>query len=117
MQTSQPDVFALGDCAAVDGQVFAYIEPIRRQAASIAATIAGMQEPFDPKPPLVKVKTPSLPLTVCPPCKDEPSLPSECDDPADGRIDYRNGERVVGFVLSGTRANQGMQLYREIYGQ
>lgn len=117
MQTSLPNIFALGDCAAVEGQVFAYIEPIRRQAAAIAATISGAEEPFDPKPPLVKVKTPSLPLTVCPPARDERSLASPRADLTEGRIDYLAGERVVGFVLSGSKADQGMQLYRELFGQ
>ena len=36
-------------------------------AAAVAARLAGLDEPFDPKPPLVRIKTPSLPLTVCPP--------------------------------------------------
>ena len=51
MQTSNKDVYAIGDCASLSGQVFAYIEPIRRQAEAIAADIAGDQEKFMPLPP------------------------------------------------------------------
>lgn len=116
MQTSQPDVFAIGDCAAVEGEVFAYIEPIRRQAATIAAKLGGADDPFDPKPPLVRVKTPSLPLTVCPPsAADRTTLVPQPGADA-GCLDYRCGERLVGFVLTGVEANNGMQRYRDLYG-
>lgn len=68
MQTTVQDIYTLGDCAAVEGQVFAYLEPIRRQAETIAAHLRGENLPFEIKPPLVRVKTPSFPLTICPPC-------------------------------------------------
>ena len=116
MQTSQPDIFALGDCAAVEGQVFAFIEPIRRQAATIAAALDGEEQPFDLKPPLVRVKTPSLPLIVCPPTAAERVGVEANTVGADGRVEYRSGERLIGFVLSGAGADHGMQLYRELYG-
>ena len=51
MQASSPDVYPIGDCASLSGQVFAYIEPIRRQAEAIAADICGEQERFMPAPP------------------------------------------------------------------
>ena len=65
MLTSDGDVYAIGDCASLSGQVFAYIEPIRRQAEAIAAHVAGSEERFMPPPPLVKVKTPSHLQSVC----------------------------------------------------
>jgi rubredoxin-NAD+ reductase len=114
MQTDDPDVLAIGDCAEVEGQVFAYIEPIRRQAQTIAATLRGEELPFDAKPPLVRVKTPSFPLSICPPPQgmaNDAFGRRESED----RIDLLEGDRVVGFVLSGARAGDGMALYREIY--
>lgn len=114
MQTDDPDVFAIGDCAEVAGQVYAYIEPIRRQAGTIAAALRGEEQPFDAKPPLVRVKTPSFPLSICPPpnsCGSATLTRRESED----RIDLVDGDRVVGFVLSGARAGDGMTLYRELY--
>jgi rubredoxin-NAD+ reductase len=64
MQTSEADIYAVGDCAAVEGEVFCYIEPIRRQAETIAAQLQGEHQPFDTIRPLIRVKTPSFPLTV-----------------------------------------------------
>ena len=114
MRTSIDDVYAIGDCAAVEGQVFAYIEPIRRQAATIAAALAGEEQPFDLKPPLVRVKTPSFPLTVCPPKDDGVALVMYADGD-ESRLDYRAGDRTVGFVLSGEQAQRGASLYRELF--
>ena len=114
MQSIDPDVFALGDCAEVEGQVYAYIEPIRRQAQTIAAALRGEDQPFDVKPPLVRVKTPSFPLSICPP-PDNGGSSEIASRESEDRIDLLNGDRIVGFVLTGSRAGDGMTLYREIY--
>lgn len=113
MHTSVSDIYAIGDCAAVEGRVFAYIEPIRRQAQTIAADLQGRAEPFDIRPPLVRVKTPSFPLTVCPP-GDEYVEAAVIRESQPGRLDYYDGDRMVGFVLSGEQAGAGAGLYRSM---
>jgi rubredoxin-NAD+ reductase len=114
MRTSASGVYAIGDCAAVEGQVFAYIEPIRRQAATIAAELRGESLPFDTRPPLVRVKTPSFPLTVCPPVgKGGMAARAEVQP---GRVDFYDGDALVGFVLSGDKAAGGTGLYRSLLG-
>jgi rubredoxin-NAD+ reductase len=115
MQTSASDVYAIGDCAAVEGTVFAYIEPIRRQAQTIASGLRGAPLPFDSHPPLVRVKTPSFPLTVCPPRGAEGMAPVVSEQEP-GRIDYYDGERFAGFVLSDEMAGSGASLYRSLVG-
>jgi rubredoxin---NAD+ reductase len=114
MRTSQPDVYALGDCASVDGRVFAYIEPIRRQAETIAAGFRGETLPFSGKPPLVRVKTPSFPLVICPP--RDPGLGQARCSQGEARVDWLVDDEPVGFVLSGSQATDGMSLYRQLYG-
>jgi rubredoxin-NAD+ reductase len=114
MQTSVENVYAIGDCAEVEGQIYAYIEPIRRQAKTIAAVLSGKELPFESKPPLVRVKTPSFPLTICPPTGMGTQTRIRQVENSDGRIDYLNNDHIVGFVLSGEQASTGMQLYREI---
>jgi rubredoxin-NAD+ reductase len=67
MRTSDPHIFAVGDCAEVDGRSYFYIEPIKRQAEAVAAAICGESAPFERKPTAIRVKTPSLALNLCPP--------------------------------------------------
>jgi len=59
-------VFALGDCAEVDGRLGCTIEPIGRQARTIAGAIVGRPVTYVARDPVWVVKTPSLPLTIHP---------------------------------------------------
>jgi rubredoxin---NAD+ reductase len=68
LATSVPHIHALGDCIAINGQVSRYIEPIGRQAKTVAASILGMAAvPFDQIRVPLRVKTGSLPFTVVSP--------------------------------------------------
>jgi rubredoxin-NAD+ reductase len=115
MLTSDACVYAIGDCASVDGQVFAYIEPIRRQAEAIAADLAGESERFVPLPPLVKVKTPSLPMSVCRPNgNSEGRWVTVSEDGAGCHLEYRQIDRVSGFALCGNKASDATSVYRSL---
>lgn len=65
LATSVTGIHALGDCISVNGQVSRFIEPIARQAQTIAASLLG--QPLVPylhtRVPL-RVKTTSLPFTL-----------------------------------------------------
>ena len=65
LATSVAGIHALGDCIAIDGQVSRYIEPIGRQANTVAATILGLAAaPYLSKAVPLRVKTTSMPFTV-----------------------------------------------------
>jgi rubredoxin-NAD+ reductase len=65
MRTSVEAIFALGDCVTIGGQASRFIEPIARQAKTIAAAIAGNGLlPYEVRPGTVRVKTTSMPLTL-----------------------------------------------------
>lgn len=64
---TEVQVFAVGDCAEVEGFNLPYVMPIMAQARALAKTLAGV--PTDvayPAMPVV-VKTPACPTVVCPP--------------------------------------------------
>jgi rubredoxin---NAD+ reductase len=113
MRTSVTDVYAIGDCAEVDGQIFAYIEPIRRQAETIAAQLRGNVLPFQSISPLVRVKTPSFPLTICLPNTLNPGE-LERRDINEQHIEYLSDGKLVGFILTGSESSSAMQMYQQI---
>ena len=65
LATSVNGIHALGDCISIDGQVSRYIEPIGRQARTIAADILGLEAaPYQATRVPLRVKTTSLPFTA-----------------------------------------------------
>lgn len=62
LQTSQPDIYALGDCAEINGQVLPFLQPIQLSALYLAKNLLGASTPLKLPAMLVKVKTPELPL-------------------------------------------------------
>jgi rubredoxin---NAD+ reductase len=65
LRSSDPHIFALGDCASIDGRAQRYIEPITRQAQAIASAILGDGAVrFAPKAVPLRVKTGSMPFTL-----------------------------------------------------
>ena len=65
LATSVPGIYALGDCIAINGQVSRYIEPIGRQAHTLAASILGLAaKPYQQAQIPLRVKTSSMPFTV-----------------------------------------------------
>jgi nitric oxide reductase FlRd-NAD(+) reductase len=62
MQTSAKDVYALGDCAEIEGQLMPFLLPIQFSAMALAKNLLGMAEPVKFPAMLIKVKTPDLPL-------------------------------------------------------
>ena len=62
LQTSAQDVYALGDCAEIEGQLMPFLLPIQFSATTLAKNLLGMAEVVKFPAMLVKVKTPDLPL-------------------------------------------------------
>ena len=66
LRTSADDVYALGDCAEVEGRTLPYVLPIMQAARALAQTLTGTPTPVVyPAMPVV-VKTPAMPVVVCP---------------------------------------------------
>ena len=69
LQTSHANIYALGDCAEVDGLNLLYVMPLMNCARALAQTLAGTLTPVKYGPMPVTVKTPVCPLVVSPPPK------------------------------------------------
>ncbi|KFC83405.1 NADH:flavorubredoxin reductase NorW [Buttiauxella agrestis] len=62
LQTSNENIYALGDCAEIDGKVLPFLQPIQFSAMTLAKNLLGATDGLALPAMLVKVKTPELPL-------------------------------------------------------
>ncbi len=62
LQTSDANIYALGDCAEIDGKVLPFLQPIQFSAMTLAKNLLGAIDSLVLPAMLVKVKTPELPL-------------------------------------------------------
>lgn len=62
LQTSDENIYALGDCAEIDGKVLPFLQPIQFSAMTLAKNLLGATNGLTLPAMLVKVKTPELPL-------------------------------------------------------
>ncbi|UJP06109.1 MAG: FAD-dependent oxidoreductase [Nitrosomonas sp.] len=67
LQTQSPHIYAIGDCAEVDGKVLPFVMPITHAARALAATLNGHPTPVQYPAMPVLVKTPACPTVVSPP--------------------------------------------------
>ena len=115
LRSSDARVFALGDCAQVEGLVLPFVMPLMQGARALAATLTGTPTAVRlPAMPVV-VKTPACPVVVAPP---PPGAQGEwrIEATADGvlaRFEQPDG-RLAGFALTGTAVAQKQRLSREL---
>lgn len=80
LQTQNPNIFALGDCAEVEGKILPFVMPITHAARALAATVTGTPTPVHYPAMPVLVKTPACPTVVSPP---DPGVKGEWQIEAD----------------------------------
>lgn len=115
-RTSDPHIFALGDCAEYPHGLSAYVTPIMSAARAVAATASGNAARFAFPPLSVQVKITACPLVFLPP-----------DRSTHGRwiLDDRMGDALKylfvdadgaasGYAMTGDFCSSRMDLDREI---
>lgn len=101
LETSVHDIYALGDCAEVEGHVLPYITPLLNCSRALAKTLLGMRTAvLYPAMPVV-VKTPIHPIVVCPPPKNMAGTwQIDADNTNVRALFYDEEKRLFGFVLT-----------------
>ena len=115
LASSDPDIYALGDCAQTAAGPLPFVLPLMAEAKALAATLAGTPTPLAlPALPVV-VKTPSLPVAVNPP---PPGAAGAWTISGDGRdrvaLFHAPDGRALGFALTGTAVTQRQALAKEM---
>lgn len=113
-RTSDPDVFALGDCACIDGYVGRYIAPILLSAQAVAKSLSGDATRIDfPVMPVV-VKTASCPIACMPPMVKASHCEIEGESPNIKACYYNDDHQLLGFALSGSYTKERIALAKAI---
>lgn len=115
LETSAKNVFAIGDCAEVDGLVLPYVMPIMQAARALAPNLIGQPATLTYPAMPVMVKTPALPTVVSPPAKGAVGdwKINTVDGGLEARFESRDG-KLLGFALLGTATAQRGALTKEL---
>lgn len=114
LRASAADVYALGDCAEVNGMVLPFVLPLMEQARTLAAVLAGHEAAVNYPPMPVAVKTPACPVVVSPPA---PGTPGEwrVQVAAEGvRAEFVDGAQLRGFALTGAATVAKQALVKQL---
>lgn len=112
LETSAENVYALGDCAEVEGHVLIYIAPMLACIKALAKTLNG--EPTEVHYPAmpVTVKTPACPVVICPPPRTaEGDWVIVQHNEQNVQAEFRsNHDALLGFALTGECINKKSHL-------
>ena len=115
LKTSHANIYALGDCAEVDGLNLLYVMPLMTCARALAQTLAGNATAVSYGPMPVTVKTPVCPLVVSPPPRGSEGVWSVEGQGADIKALCRDASgRLLGYALTGTAVMEKLALNKEL---
>ena len=115
LKTSHANIYALGDCAEVDGLNLLYVMPLMTCARALAQTLAGNATAVSYGPMPVTVKTPICPLVVSPPPRGTEGVWSVEGQGADIKTLCRDATgRLLGYALTGTAVMEKLALNKEL---
>ena len=113
LETGAAHVYAMGDCAEVEGLNLPYVQPLMVQARALAATLAGRYAleatptPVVYPPMPVMVKTPAHPVAVLPPkIGAAGGWQVECNDTGICALHVDASGNLQGFALTGTETSR-----------
>ena len=115
LETSAKNVYALGDCAEVDGHVLLYVLPLMACARSLAKTLTGTPTEISYPPMPVGIKTPICPVITAPPAIGAEGTWQEEVDGANVVAKFIDASgKLLGFALTGEGTKQKMALQKEL---
>ncbi len=102
LRTSDPEIFALGDCAQVLGRVRPYVAPLLAGARALAATLSGRPTAVSFPPQPVLIKTPACPVVVAPVARDALGTWQAVGSAEGVHLEFHDAEgRLHGYALTG----------------
>ena len=115
LETSAAMVYAMGDCAEVEGLNLPYVQPLMVQARALAATLTSAPTPVVYPAMPVMVKTPAHPVAVLPPkIGAVGGWKVDCSDTGVCALHTDAAGRLQGFALTGSETGRRNALAKEV---
>lgn len=115
LETNHPDIYALGDCAEVNGYVLPYIAPIAQCTKALAKTLAGEKTAVNYPPMPITVKTSCYPLAILPPPLNVQGEWQSNEDDKGICAQFRDSENQLrGFVVTQARMMERFALIQQL---
>lgn len=103
LQTSSPFIYALGDCAEIQGICRQYVAPLLQCARALARTLCGTPTAVEFPPFPISLKVSAYPIIALPP---QPGLAGkwqiESKDECHKALYFDKENTLLGYVLSGS---------------
>jgi rubredoxin---NAD+ reductase len=111
LQTSDADIYALGDCMEIENLVMPYVMPIMHAARALGATLGGKPTAVSFPAMPVMVKTPACPTIVSPPAAGAVGE-WKVEQTADGvkSLFVDASGKLLGFALNGAATAERAKL-------
>jgi rubredoxin-NAD+ reductase len=115
LKTSHANIYALGDCAEVDGLNLLYVMPLMSCARALAQTLAGNPTAVSYGAMPITVKTPVCPLVVSPPPRGSEGAWSVEGQGADIKALCRDAHgNLLGYALTGAAVMEKLALNKQL---
>lgn len=103
LQTSSPHIYALGDCAQINGICRQYVAPLLQCARTLAQTLCGTPTPIEFPPFPISLKVSAYPIIALPP---KPGITGQWQIESNGEnhkaLYFDEENTLQGYVLSGS---------------
>lgn len=115
LRTSHANIYALGDCAEVEGLNLLYVMPLMSGARALAQTLAGQPAAVSYGPMPITVKTPACPLVVSPPAVGSIGQWQVEGEGADIKALCLDSDgKLLGYALTGKAVMEKLALNRQL---
>src|SRR5699024_2294370 len=115
LRTSDANIYALGDCAEVEGNVLLYVLPLMAAARALAQTLTGTETAVKYASMPITIKTPACPVVCAPPALE---VEGRWEIEEEGRtiraLFYDKENALRGFALTGDAVKERMALAKQL---
>lgn len=115
LRSSDADIYALGDCAEIEGRVMPYVLPIMHSARFLARVLSGENARVEFPPMPVVVKTPAHPVAVQPIARDVTGVWKILAQGVGIKLGFFGAQNQLrGFVLTGEFAGERSEMVKQL---